>query len=63
MPRIVARRKTRGRVSPKVIRKANRQRKATGLEKQVHALLKAMSGAGWLMATSRSVDLVEPVIL
>jgi G:T-mismatch repair DNA endonuclease (very short patch repair protein) len=41
MPRIVARRKTRGRVSPKVIRKANRQRKATGLEKQIHAMLKA----------------------
>jgi len=41
MPLIVARRKTRGRVSPNVIRKANRQRKPTGLEKQIHAMLKA----------------------
>ena len=41
MPRIVIRRKTRGRVQPRVLRKANRQRKATGLEKQIHVMLKA----------------------
>ena len=41
MPCIVIRRKTRGRVSTKTIRKANRTRKASGLELEIHAMLKA----------------------
>ena len=40
-PRIIVRRKTRGRVSTKAIRKVNRTRKASGLELEIHAMLKA----------------------
>ena len=39
-PRIIVRRKTRGRVSTKAIRKVNRTRKASGLELEIHAMLK-----------------------
>jgi G:T-mismatch repair DNA endonuclease (very short patch repair protein) len=40
-PRTIVRRKSRGRVSTKIIRKANRTRKASGLELEIHAMMKA----------------------
>src|ERR1035438_6634257 len=40
-PRPMVRRKSRGRASTKIIRKANRTRKASGLELEIHAMLKA----------------------